>query len=104
MRQIVVMQTGAGTSAPIPINTHDRPEVAVQAVVDGTINYTIQQTLDDPFNPAITPTWFPSPVAALVGATANQQAGYPFMPAAFRILVNSGTGSVRVTILQAGLE
>jgi hypothetical protein len=104
MRQIVVTQTGAGSSAPLPVNTHDRPEIAIQAVVSGTVNYTIQQTLDNVQDPSVTPTWFPSPVSALVGATANQQAPATFMPAAFRVTVNSGTGSVRVTILQAGLE
>jgi hypothetical protein len=102
MRQVVVTQTGTGTSVPIPADIHGRPEVSIQAVTTGTVNFTVEQTLDDIMNPAVTPTWFPCPVSAFVGATANQQAGLPFMPSALRLVVNSGSGSVRFTMLQAG--
>lgn len=102
MRQIVLTQTGVGTSAPAPIDIHGRPELAIQTVANGTVNYTVQQTLDDIQDPSVTPTWFPSPVAALVAAVTSQQAEFPFMPSAVRVVVNSGTGSVRMTLLQPG--
>ena len=48
MRPIIVTQTGAGNGAAMVLNIHGRPEVGLQVVVSGTVNYTVQQTLDDP--------------------------------------------------------
>jgi len=81
--------------------------VAIQATVTGTVNYTIQQTLDDP-NSATNPvapasmTWVNSADAAVVAATATQQSNYAFAPAFARVLLNSGTGSVTATFTQLG--
>jgi hypothetical protein len=76
--------------------------VAVQVVVNGVATYTVQQTLDNLLDPTITPTWFPHPNAALVGATTNQQGNYAFAPAAIRLTQTAGNGSARLTILQSG--
>lgn len=103
MRQIVLSQTGAGTSGVAPLDMYGHPFISLQVVVDGTVNYTVQQTLDDPFDSSITPTYFNHPDANLVGATVNRQGNYAFVPAGIRVVVNSGAGSVRFTIIQVGI-
>ena len=40
---------GAKTSNPIIMDYHGRPEVSLQVAVTGTVNWTVQQTLDNPF-------------------------------------------------------
>ena len=102
MRQIVVSQTGAGSSNAIPIDIHGRPEISLQVVVSGTVNYTVQQTLDNPFT--TTPTWFDHPDTNLVAATANKQGNYAYVPAAVRLTVNSGSGTATLTVVQAGAD
>lgn len=103
MRQIVVSQTGAGNSNPIPLDIHGRPEISLQVAVSGTVNWTVQQTLDNVFDPAITPTWIDHPDTGMVGQTASKQSNYAYIPAAVRLVVNSGSGTARLTIVQAGL-
>lgn len=81
--------------------------VAIQATVSGTVNFTLQQSLDDPNSPTspVTPagvTWVSSADTAMVGATANQQSNYAYAPALARILLNSGTGLVTATFTQLG--
>lgn len=102
MRPVVVTLAAPGASAPIPLDIYARPQISLQADVTGTVNYTVQQTLDDVFDPSVTPTWFNHPDAALVGATADAQGNYAYVPRATRIVYNSGTGSVRYTVVQAG--
>lgn len=103
MRQIVLSQTGAGTTQPAPLDIHGRPEVSLQVDVTGTVNFTVQQTLDNVFDPSITPLWLPHPDAALAAATADAQGNYAFVPSAVRLVVNSGAGTARLTIIQAGI-
>lgn len=102
MRQIVLSQTGAGTSATAPLDIHGRPDVSLQVKVTGTVNYTVQQTLDNVFDSTITPTWFDHPDSNLVAATANKQGNYAFVPSGVRVVVNSGTGTAQLTIVQSG--
>lgn len=104
MRQMVVSQTGAGTGATMPLDIHGRPEISLQVAVDGTVNYTVQQTLDNVFDSSITPTWVNHPDTNLVAATATKQGNYAFVPAATRIVVNSGSGTARFTVVQAGAD
>jgi len=80
--------------------------VAIQCTVSGTVNYTVQQTLDnpnDPSNPVLPAamTWVASSDTNVVGATSTQQTNYNFNPVFARILLNSGTGVVVGTFLQA---
>lgn len=82
--------------------------IAIQCTVSGTVNYTLQQTLDDPNSPtnAVLPAavaWLPSSDTNVVAATANQQTNYNFTPAYGRVLLNSGTGTVTVTYIQNGV-
>lgn len=79
---------------------------ALQVSVSGTVNYTVEQTLDNPNNraplPVIAPaavTWLPHPVLAGLAVTA--QDNYAFAPQMTRVTINSGTGSVTFTVIQA---
>lgn len=103
MRQIVLSQTGAGTTPVAPLDIHGRPEISLQVAVTGTANYTVQQTLDNVFDPAVTPVWFDHPDANLVSQTVNRQGNYAYVPAAVRLVVNSGAGTAQLTIIQAGI-
>jgi hypothetical protein len=83
--------------------------VALQVNVTGTVNYTIQQTLDDPNSPtnAVSPAsvvWINSSDTNVVSATANQQSSYSFVPVFVRAVLNSGTGSISATIRQSGVN
>lgn len=83
-------------------------QVALQCTVSGTVNYTVQQTMDDPgwLYSGLTPadvTWVDHPDPALVGATATKQGNYGYAPLFARVLLNSGTGSVTATFRQAYL-
>lgn len=100
MRPIIISQTGTGSSQEAPLDIHGRPEISLQVVVSSTVNYTVEQTLDDP---ADSPTWFPHPDTNLVSATTSKQGNYAYVPRAVRLKVNSGTGTATLTIIQAGI-
>jgi hypothetical protein len=83
--------------------------VALQVNVTGTVNYTIQQTMDDPNSPtnavaAASVVWINSSDTNVVAATANQQSSYSFVPVFVRAVLNSGTGSISATIRQSGVN
>ena len=80
--------------------------IAIQATVSGTVNFTIQQTLDDPNSTSnavarSSVTWVAHPDSAVASATATAQANYAYPPAYARVLLNSGTGTVKATFIQA---
>lgn len=107
MRQIVVTlsdaSAGAKSSDPIPLDIHGRPDVSLQVAVTGTANWTIQQTLDNPFTTASgSIVWLSHPDANLVSQTVNRQGNYAYIPAAVRLVLNSGSGSAKLTIIQSG--
>jgi hypothetical protein len=90
------------------------PHVAIQCVVTGTANYTVQSTQDDP-NSTTDPvlpqnvTWLNSPDTNAVAASTSIQTGYgallayaALVPLFVRATLNSGSGSVAMTVQQAG--
>lgn len=95
---------GAKTSNALPFDIYNRPECSLQVVVTGTVSYTVQQTLDNVLDSTVTATWFDHPDTNLVAATANKQGNYAYIPAAVRIKLNSGSGSVVLTVIQAGIN
>jgi hypothetical protein len=105
---ILVGTNGVGSSRPLFLDRFAPAPTALQVVASGTVNYTVQQTLDDPTiigGPASLDyddvTWFSHPDSAFVGATASAQGNYAYIPAMTRILLNSGTGTVTYKVLQA---
>lgn len=77
--------------------------VALSVTVTGTVNYTVQYTFDDVFansyNPA-TGTWVDHP--SLTTQTASKDSNIAYPVTGIRITLNSGTGAVRFTSIQAG--
>lgn len=73
-------------------------------LVSGAVNFTIQHTYDDPNNlPAGVgyPLAFSSPV--INGASATVDGAYATPVVATRVLINSGTGEIRVRFVQGGV-
>lgn len=107
MRPIVVTVADASLdvkrSDPIIMDYHGRPEVSLQVTVDGTANWTVQQTLDNP-NAGGTITWFDHPDTNMVSQTVGRQGNYAYIPTAIRLQLNSGSGSATLTVVQAGLQ
>lgn len=82
--------------------------VGVQITVSGTVNYTLQQTMDDPnsnTNPVAvgSMTWVNCADTAVVGASATKQTNYQFCPVFCRVVLNSGSGSITATFVQSGV-
>ena len=77
--------------------------IAVAAYVTGTINYTMQHTFDNTFNSTETINIFNSDDTSVVNATTSKDSNYFAPPAAVRILINSGTGSLIYYVNQTGL-
>lgn len=80
--------------------------ISIQCDVSGTVNYTVQSTLNDPNSPtnpvAISSVnWISSSDSAVVNQTATAQSNFNFSPCYARILLNGGTGSVTATFLQS---
>lgn len=78
---------------------------AIQCTASGTVNYTVQSTLDNPNDAtnSVAPsavTWVASSDTAVVGATSTQQSNFLFAPSYARVLLNSGSGSVTMNVLQ----
>ena len=69
----------------------------------GDTGVTVQQTLDDVFDSTVTPVWFDHPDTNMVAQAVNKQGNYGYVPRACRLVLNSGTGSARLTAVQAGI-
>lgn len=104
--QVIVSDAsgGAKNSNAIVMDYYGRPECSIQVVVTGTATYTVQQTLDNPLERGVTPTWFDHPDTNLVAQTVNRQGNYAYLPVAVRVQQTAGTGSVALTVVQAGLH
>jgi len=104
----VTVGTNAIASTPwVRLDEWANSYVTIQCNVTGTVNYTVQGTMDDPNSNFGTPTlpsalnWISSGDAAAVGATGNIATNFLFAPTFARVLLNSGTGSVAATFAQA---
>jgi len=98
--------SGVGGSRWVSFDAFAPNVISLQCNVTGTINYTVQSTLNDTNDP-ITPVapadvvWVNSSDTAVVNATATKQSGFTYAPVYARILINSGSGSVAATFLQS---
>lgn len=102
MRPIVLTKTGTGSSGTAAMDHYRDPfNVGIGVVVSGTVNYTIQHTFDDIFDPAVTPVWFSHP--SLQSLTGNADGNYAFPVRGIKVLVNSGAGTATATVIQAGM-
>lgn len=95
---------GAKTSNVYPPDHYVSPfNVALSVAVTGTVNYTVQYTFDDVFAAGYAPasgTWVDHPTLTTQTASKDSNIAYPVT--GIRIRLNSGTGSVKFTAIQAG--
>ncbi len=105
---ITVGTNGVASSPWVMLDYWSWPNVSLQAVVSGTVNYTVRSTLDDPNDPTnpVAPslvTWVNSADSNVVAATGTQQSNYFFLPKYVQLLLNSQTnpGSVTMTVIQS---
>lgn len=104
----ITVGTNTVASSPwVRLDNWAFPQTAVQCNVSGTVNYTVQQTLDDPNSPTnpVSPyavTWVSSADTNVVGASTTQQSSFAISPIFVRVLLNSGSGSVVSTFSQLG--
>lgn len=72
-------------------------------LVSGAVNYTVQYTYDDPNNlpPGVTTPLVFSSVLGAQAATSDSTISTPIT--ATRVLINSGTGVIRMRVMQAGI-
>lgn len=100
MKLQTVSKTGVGSSSALVMNTNITPfNVGFGVIVSGTVDYTVQHTFDDPavgFS-----TWFSHPTIA--GETTNQDGNYAFPVTGIKLLVNSGSGTATLKLVQAGI-
>jgi hypothetical protein len=95
-----VSKTGVGSSSSIVVNTNISPcNIGFGVAVSGTVNYTVQHTFDDPATGFS--TWYSHPTIA--SKTDNQDGNYAFPVTGIKVLVNSGSGSATLNLVQAGI-
>ncbi len=100
MKVQTVSKTGAGSTTAVVINTNVTPvNIGFAAVVTGTVNYSIQYSYDDPAVGFT--TWFDD--ATITSKTGNEDGYINFPITGLKALVNSGTGSVVLNVVQAGI-
>ena len=104
---VTVGTNGVASSAWVRLDSWAAPQVGIGCDASGTVNYTIQETFDDPNSPTnpVTPTavtWVSSADTNAVGASSSIQTFFPYAPTFARVLLNSGTGSVTATFAQYG--
>ncbi len=107
---VTVGTNGVASSRPIFLDEFGLAEVALQVSVTGTVNYTVQSSLDDPngvggFGVPLglaNVTWINSADTGVVNATASALSSYAIAPKLVRIVLNSGTGSITMTVIQLG--
>jgi hypothetical protein len=106
MRPVRVTLTAAGVSAPIILDTYRNPfSVGVGVTKSGDILYSVEYTYDDVFSGTFNPStasWF-AMSAFPVGTATSKDSALSSPVTAVRINVASITGSVVMTVIQAGM-
>lgn len=103
---ITVGTNGIASSQWVRLDDYAPGLTSIQCTASGTVNYTIQSTLQDPNSPtnSVLPysvVWVNTSDAVAVGATASLQSNFQFAPIFAKVLLNSGTGSVSTVFLQS---
>ena len=99
---VTVGTNGVAGSRPIFLDQFGFAPTSLQVSVSGTANYTVQQSLDDPNRVGLSSVnWLNHPDATLVAATVTAQGNYAYVPQVSRVVLNSGSGSVTFTAIQA---
>jgi hypothetical protein len=105
---ITVGTNGIADSRPICLDIFGFAPCALQVVVSGTVNYTVQQSMDNPNRPIgngtvlglAGMTWSNSADTGVVGVAATAMSNFAYAPHFVKLVLNSGTGSATMTIVQ----
>jgi hypothetical protein len=102
---VTVGTSGTGSTPWVRLDEWANPQVSIQCDVTGTVSYTVQSTNDDPNSPTdpvsvSAMTWITTNDTNAVNATASVQTNYLFAPTFVRALLNSGSGSVAMKVIQ----
>ena len=104
MRPFVTTVLGVGGSNVYAPDTYVSPfNMSLSVLVTGTVTYSVQYTFDDiyakGYNPA-TGNWVDHPSLSAKSVSADSNIAYPVM--GVRVNVTAGTGTARLTVIQAG--
>lgn len=105
---ITVGTNNVASSQWVRLDEWANAQTAIQCTVTGSVNYTIQQTLQDPNSPTnpVLPyqvAWLNSSDPTAVGATSTIQSNYTYSPSWTKVTLNaisSNTGSVSAVFAQ----
>lgn len=101
MRLQTVTVSSATTSAAIPLDREANPfSVGLVIEVTGTNTSKVQLTIDDVFDPTVTPVWFDH--ATLTGVTATTSGNVAFNCTAIRLNVTAFTNGTAVLKVMQG--
>jgi hypothetical protein len=106
---VTVGVNGVAATPWVRLDEWSNAQVSIQINVSGTVNYTIQSSMDDPnsnFGTPVLPsamTWINTNDTNVVAASSSLQTNYAFPPTWVRCLLNSGTGSCTMTVAQANV-
>ena len=99
-----VSVTGAGDSPWLRLDEWAGGQVGFQSVPTGTVtSYTLSTTFDDPndvINPIASPVW-DSTLTGVSGASAEASGYLLCIPRYIKATINTGTGTVRLTVTQS---
>lgn len=101
MRKQQVTLGAIAISAPIPLDREANPfEVGVRLLFSAVATAQVEFTLDDIFDPTVTPTWTVA-AAPFASGSVNAAGKWPFAVTALRLNVTAFTsGTVTLQVLQ----
>ena len=104
---IIVGTSGVASSRWVRLDSWAFSQVGLQVDVSGTVDYSVQQTFDDP-NDLVAPVpladvvWLDSGDAGVVTEGTSKQSSYAYAPTFVKVTINSGNGSATMRITQYG--
>jgi hypothetical protein len=102
---ISVGNADIGNTDWIPLDIYIPNQVTtISAKTSGTVDYSVEYTNEDPFDRSITHLAEPHPAASLTTATGDETHSTTVLMRAVRLKVNSGSGTVRFTIVQQSTQ
>lgn len=102
---ITVGTNGVAGSRWVRLDNWADAQTAIQCDASGTVNYTVQVTMDDPNSPTNpvavgSVTWLNTNDTDAITAIGSVFTNFDWTPTYARILLNSGTGTVSGTFAQ----
>ena len=99
-KTIAVDGAATGDWWPLDIYTPNQVTTISANLLSGTATYSIEYTNENPFDTSITQLAVAHPDASFTGATGSHTGFTTTLMRAVRVKLASGTGSLRVTVVQ----